>query len=129
MARSSTTSLTSSYELPPLPAKVVHQEPAVTGPPGSKALIRFGHAVYVERCLSCHGFSAVSGGLVPDLRLSNAAVHEQWDAIVLGGQRQPLGMPAFAGILSVEDSQAVRMYVIERARALAASPRTPFSGM
>ena len=121
--------LDGEHELPPLPPKVVHQQPEVTGPPGSEALIRSGHAVYVERCLSCHGFSAVSGGLVPDLRLSNAAVHEQWDAIVLGGQRQPLGMPAFAGILSVDDSQAVRMYVIERARALAESPRTPFSGM
>ncbi len=117
------------HVLPPLPAKVVHQEPEVTGPPGSEALIRSGHAVYVERCLSCHGFSAVSGGLVPDLRLSNAAVHEQWDAIVLEGQRRPLGMPAFAGILSAEDSQAVRMYVIDRARALAESPRTPFTGM
>jgi mono/diheme cytochrome c family protein/outer membrane protein assembly factor BamB len=121
--------LDGEHVLPPLPAKVVHQEPEVTGPPGSEALIRSGHAVYVERCLSCHGFSAVSGGLVPDLRLSNAAVHEQWDAIVLEGQRRPLGMPAFAGILSAEDSQAVRMYVIDRARALAESPRTPFTGM
>ena len=121
--------LDGEHVLPPLPAKVVHQEPEVTGPPGSESLIRSGHAVYVERCLSCHGFSAVSGGLVPDLRLSNAAVHEQWDAIVLEGQRRPLGMPAFAGILSAEDSQAVRMYVIDRARALAESPMTPFTGM
>jgi len=121
--------LDGKHSLPPLPAKIVHREPEVTGPAGSEAQIAAGHEVYVDRCLSCHGFSAVSGGLVPDLRLSIAAVHEQWDAIVLGGQRQPLGMPAFADILSVEDSQAVRMYVIERARALAESPKTPFSGM
>jgi len=56
-------------------------------------------------------------------------VHEQWHAIVLGGQRQGPGMPAFAGILNAEESEAVRMYVIDRARALAQSAKTPFSGM
>jgi len=71
----------------------------------------------------------VSGGLVKDLRLSSGAVHDQWNEIVLQGQRRELGMPAFAGILSAEESEAVRLYVIERAQALAESPKTPFSGM
>lgn len=121
--------LNASNELPPLPAKIVHHEPTVLTPVGSDEQIAMGHAVYVERCLSCHGFSAISGGLVKDLRLSEEAVHEQWHAIVLGGQRQGPGMPAFAGILNAEESEAVRLYVIDRARALAQSAKTPFSGM
>jgi quinohemoprotein ethanol dehydrogenase len=101
----------------------------VLTPVGTDEQIAAGHAVYVERCLHCHGFSAVSGGLVKDLRLSGQVVHDQWHAIVLGGQRQGPGMPAFAGILTSEESEAVRLYVIDRARALADSPKTPFSGM
>ena len=116
-------------ELPPLEAAVVHHEPAVVTPVGSDEQLAAGHAVYVERCLHCHGFSAVSGGLVKDLRLSGEAVHAQWNDIVLGGQRQGPGMPAFAGIISAEESEAVRLYVIDRARALADSTKTPFSGM
>jgi len=121
--------LGASNELPPLEARVVHREPEVVTPTGSDEQIALGHAVYVERCLACHGFSAVSGGLIKDLRLSNAAVHEQWQEIVLGGQRQGPGMPAFAGIISAEESEAVRLYVIGRAQALVNSTKTPFSGM
>ena len=121
--------LDGSNELPPPVAAVAHREPAVISPVGSEEQLATGHATYVERCLACHGFGVVSGGLVKDLRLSSEAVHGQWNAIVLGGQRTELGMPAFAGILSADESEAVRMYVIERARALSESPKTPFSGM
>jgi mono/diheme cytochrome c family protein len=116
-------------ELPQLPAAVVHREPAVTSPVGSDEQIATGHAVYVKRCLACHGFSVISGGLVKDLRLSEETVHAQWNAIVLGGLLQGPGMPAFAGILTAEEAEAVRMYVLDRARALADSAKTPFSGM
>jgi quinohemoprotein ethanol dehydrogenase len=121
--------LDAANELPPLPATVVHREPEVTMPVGSDQQIATGHAIYVKRCLACHGFGVVSGGLVQDLRLSTEAVHTQWIDIVLGGQRQVLGMPAFAGILTAEEAEDVRLYVIDRARALAESAKTPFSGM
>jgi len=121
--------LDAAKELPPLPTTVVRREPEVTTPVGSDQQIATGHAVYVKRCLACHGFGVVSGGLVQDLRLSSEAVHAQWNDIVLGGQRQPLGMPAFAGILTAAEAEAVRMYVVDRARALAESTKTPFSGM
>ena len=77
-----------------------------------------GRRVYTERCLVCHGYSVVSGGLTPDLRYSEAQVYSEWDAIVLGGSRSANGMPPFAGLLSAEQSQAVKAYIIDRAHAL-----------
>ena len=114
--------------LPPREAPEPQGMPTVTAQFADDATVDAGHQVYVDRCLSCHGFSAVSGGLVPDLRLSAAVVHEQWDAIVIGGQREAGGMPGFAGILDDADSQAVRAYVIDRAIALRDSPKTPLTG-
>ena len=116
-------------ELPPLPVVEPHGEPTVTEQFADPEQITAGHRVYTERCLVCHGFSAVSGGLVPDLRLSNELVHEQWDEIVLHGQRIALGMPGFDGVIEEADSQAVRAYVIDRAQALREVPDSPLTGM
>ena len=59
---------------------------------------------------------AVSGGVIPDLRLSpitrDAAA---WERIVRGGERSPRGMVSFAAEVSAEDSEKVRAYVIHRA--------------
>jgi len=58
----------------------------------------------------------VSGGVLPDLRLSminrDAAA---WDKIVRGGDRESRGMVSFAAVVSPEDSEKVRAYVIHRA--------------
>ena len=116
-------------QLPVVAATTERREPQVYEAESSAAEIAAGRRVYVDRCLMCHGFSAISGGNLPDLRLSSAEVHEQWDAIVLGGQRTILGMPGFEGVLTGEDAQAARAYVIDRARALKESPKTPFSGL
>ena len=54
-------------------------------------------------------------GAIPDLRYMTSKTHAEWHAIVLGGSRAHLGMPAFGDTLSAEDSEALRAYVIERA--------------
>ena len=67
-------------------------------------------------CGVCHGDAAVSGGVLPDLRLSlvnrDAAA---WEKIVRGGERNARGMVSFAEVLSSDDSEKVRAYVIHRA--------------
>jgi hypothetical protein len=54
--------------------------------------------------------------VLPDLRLSmvnrDAAA---WEKIVRGGERQARGMVSFAQVLSAEDGEKVRAYVIHRA--------------
>ena len=55
---------------------------------GNDAAWTAGKAVYHTYCGVCHGDSAVSGGVIPDLRLSpvtrDAAA---WERIVRGGER------------------------------------------
>ena len=102
-----------------LPAVEATPRPPVPKPvaePAGDEVVAAGKSVYYERCWHCHGDGAASGGVTPDLRYSTAETHAQWDAIVLGGMKQGNGMPAFGNILAPEDSEAVRNYVLERAR-------------
>lgn len=105
-------------ELPPLPTTEPRPPPNPPELTASAETIAAGHRAFAHRCSACHGMGAVSGGVLPDLRYSSAEVFEQWDAIVLGGSKMTGGMPGFSDILTTEDSQAIRAYVIERSQAL-----------
>ena len=98
---------------PEVVAAALPEPPAIEA---DEAMLAHGKDLYYERCVMCHGESAASGGVLPDLRHASAEVHDAWHAIVLAGAYQPKGMPAFGGILSEDDSEAVRAYVIEMAR-------------
>ncbi|HET7811432.1 MAG TPA: PQQ-dependent dehydrogenase, methanol/ethanol family [Steroidobacteraceae bacterium] len=102
-------------KLPDLPATAA----SASEPPaeiGNEAVWNAGKAVFHTNCSVCHGDSAVSGGVLPDLRLSpvtrDAAA---WDRIVRGGERGSRGMVSFAAEVSADDSEKVRAYVIHRA--------------
>jgi alcohol dehydrogenase (cytochrome c)/quinohemoprotein ethanol dehydrogenase len=99
-------------DLPPAPPTSVEPPAEI----GDQATWTAGKAVYHYNCGVCHGDSAVSGGVIPDLRLSpitrDAAA---WDRIVRGGERTARGMVSFAAEVSAEDSEKVRAYVIHRA--------------
>jgi PQQ-dependent dehydrogenase (methanol/ethanol family) len=110
--------LAASGQLPELPAVSPPAAPEVPEQTASAETVDQGRRVYTERCLVCHGYSVVSGGLTPDLRYTKAQVYAEWDAIVLGGSRSANGMPPFAALLSAKQSQAVKAYIIDRAHAL-----------
>ncbi len=99
---------------PPQPATLARLDP----PPqiGDESGVVAGKAVYHRYCGVCHGDSAVSGGVLPDLRLSpiNRDPRE-WENIVRGGSRVARGMVSFAAEVSTGDSEKVRAYVIHRA--------------
>jgi quinohemoprotein ethanol dehydrogenase len=66
--------------------------------------------------VGCHGGEAISGGVLPDLRMSTALTAEQlWASIVLDGALESGGMVGFALDLSAADAEAIRAYVIRRA--------------
>ena len=102
-------------KLPELPATVV----AKLDPPpeiGTEATWTAGKAVFHTYCSVCHGDAAVSGGVLPDLRLSPITRDPKaWDSIVRGGERVARGMVSFAAEVSAEDAEKVRAYVIHRA--------------
>ena len=110
--------LAASGQLPELPTVSPPAVPELPEQTASAATVLEGHRVYATRCMVCHGYSAVSGGLTPDLRYSDAQVYAEWDAIVLGGSRSSNGMPPFAGVVTPEQSQAIKAYIIDRAHAL-----------
>jgi quinohemoprotein ethanol dehydrogenase len=106
---------TFGHSTPPSPAEST---------PASPATIAEGRGLYDSYCYSCHGVAAVAGAL-PDLRYATAAVHRDFEAIVLQGARAPLGMPSFGDLLSPAQVRAIQAYVLHRAResAAAAFPR------
>jgi alcohol dehydrogenase (cytochrome c)/quinohemoprotein ethanol dehydrogenase len=99
-------SLAASERAQPLPARKA-----------STATLAHGKAVFHRYCGVCHGDSAVSGGVLPDLRHSQALVQpEVWQSIVHDGALQTRGMVAFGAELSKQDVEDVRRYVMQRAQ-------------
>ena len=84
----------------------------------SAETVAAGAALYSGYCKICHGSEAVArfNGSVPDLRFSSAETFAAWDAIVVGGSLGAGGMPALG--VTVEESAAIRAYVLARADAL-----------
>lgn len=91
---------------PPAPAVTLDVSPKV---------IHEGGLLFNAECATCHGLNAVAGPL-PDLRYASKAVHDQFEAIVLGGARAPLGMPSFQKILNESQVQSIHAYIVSRAR-------------
>jgi mono/diheme cytochrome c family protein len=91
---------------PPVPAITLKASPKV---------IHEGGLLFNAKCGNCHGQNAVAGPL-PDLRYASKAVHDQFEAIVLGGARASLGMPSFEKILTPVQVQAIQAYIVSRAR-------------
>ncbi|HEU4626368.1 MAG TPA: PQQ-dependent dehydrogenase, methanol/ethanol family [Steroidobacteraceae bacterium] len=88
------------------------------------SVVATGKAKYHRFCGTCHGDSAVSGGVLPDLRYSSALSNENlWKQIVHDGALQTQGMVSFASVLNEGDIDAIRAYVIARANEDAAKER------
>jgi alcohol dehydrogenase (cytochrome c)/quinohemoprotein ethanol dehydrogenase len=68
-------------------------------------------------CAGCHGFSAISGFVTPDLRRS-AAIQDAatFRSIVRDGALLGNGMPGFGKRLSVENVENIRAFVASEAR-------------
>ena len=95
----------------PTPVRTI--SPPASQPSG--APVMRGRDLYHQRCAVCHGWQAISGGLVPDLRLISRTTYTSWESIVRGGARLALGMPAFSSVLTPQDAADIRDYVTYRA--------------
>jgi quinohemoprotein ethanol dehydrogenase len=76
-----------------------------------------GFTLYHRNCLVCHGFFAQSEGEVPDLRLVDPAVWGEFDDIVRGGILADNGMASFKDVLSKEDVNAIKAYILDQSHA------------
>ncbi|MCB2052056.1 MAG: c-type cytochrome, partial [Novosphingobium sp.] len=81
----------------------------------SQEQVERGKHIYETTCAWCHGSSAQSSGVAPDLRRSAALADSAlWRDIVLGGVLSAGGMASFADVLSPEEAESVRAYVTRR---------------
>ena len=114
---------TASLPKPNLTKIVMPQPPVAVA---SAEVAATGHAKFNRYCLVCHGYNAISGGVIPDLRysglISSAAGFKD---VVLGGSRKSLGMVSFAKVLSDADAESIRAYVITEADAGYAAAHAP----
>jgi quinohemoprotein ethanol dehydrogenase len=97
---------------PPVPEMTLDPPPM----PTDAASIDRGELLFERHCAACHGGSATSGGMVPDLRYSANLVGDGWDTIVLDGALEHQGMATFGDIFDRDDAEDIRNYVIMRAR-------------
>ena len=98
-----------------LPAQqVARAEIAALPAKFDKALVKRGSDTYAHWCAVCHGIGAVGGGVLSDLRLSDPAIYDGLETIVLRGARSPLGMPRFDAFLNKGDVNALRAYLLAR---------------
>ena len=85
---------------------------------GDDAMIAEGSIHYARNCTVCHGPLAVSSGVLPDLRWSaitgNATA---WNGVVMEGNLAANGMVAFDNVITPEQSEAIRAYVLAQAYA------------
>jgi len=104
-----------SATLPALPAAA---QTELDPPPeiASSATVIAGKKLYHTFCSTCHGDSATSSGVLPDLRYS-PVIHDAkaMDVIVRQGSLQSSGMISFKDEVSAQDLEAIRAYVIHRA--------------
>ena len=101
-------------QLPPVPqpAKLPLNPPPVTATP---AELDDGFKLYSHYCGLCHGDTAVSGGVTPDLRYSPVVAGDSFYDVVLGGALKSRGMISFAPVLSRQQASDIRSYIIKRA--------------
>jgi quinohemoprotein ethanol dehydrogenase len=99
-------------------------QPELPKPPpqfaSAEVITRGGHLYEEQSCFVCHGIrlDVPEGGSFRDLRYIPSGVHARWNAIVLGGELQALGMPSFKDAMSESDAQAIHAFVISKAQAL-----------
>lgn len=100
----------------PLKEPIIRAKSEAPEPFGTKAQLASGFQNYARFCSGCHGDTAVSGGVLPDLRYS-ASLSDQdtWFLIVRDGGLEDLGMVGFAEELSEDDMAAIRAYIVQRA--------------
>jgi mono/diheme cytochrome c family protein len=99
---------------PPIaPPEMVLNPPAAFG---SAETLRHGEEIYNRFCGTCHGTDGQSRGLFPDLRYSAAlGSRDVFNSIVIDGVLTENGMVSFKKALSLDDVEAVRAYMVDRA--------------
>jgi quinohemoprotein ethanol dehydrogenase len=108
--------------------RIAEKNAGIPEPPtidATPAQIENGSRKFMSYCMMCHGALAVSGGVIPDLRMLTREKHAIFKEIVYDGVIHGAGMPRMGDLLSEQDVRDVHAYVVARAnqdRAAASAP-------
>ena len=122
-----------THQLPPLVVAEKQMPKPLPVTADAKA-VEHGHVMYERHCGYCHGAGLRTGGVTPDLRWSQPAIHELWQKIVIDGLFENAGMVSFRKFLTPDDAEAIRQYVLSEAnrvyalKSAAESLTTPEGG-
>ena len=101
-------------KLPPL--NIVKRQLNPPAQTASTQEVDQGRKLFQTYCFNCHGDTAVSGGVLPDLRYSPFNKQKSlWHQVVIKGILSSNGMVSFKSVLNNEETEAIRSYVIKRA--------------
>ncbi|HEY4214645.1 MAG TPA: PQQ-dependent dehydrogenase, methanol/ethanol family [Steroidobacteraceae bacterium] len=94
---------------------------------GDAALLTKGEKNYNEHCASCHGNNTARvSSLFPDLRYAGPLWSpDGFKSIVIDGVLQENGMVSFKKVLTPEDAESIRAYVVHIANDLKNHPPPP----
>ncbi len=94
---------------------------------GDQTLLTQGEAQYTAHCASCHGNNTARvSSLFPDLRYAGPLwSSDAFKAIVIDGVLQANGMVSFRKVLTSEDAEAIRAYVVHVANQAKNAPQPP----
>ncbi len=112
-----------------LPPPMPYTPPVLNPPPefGDAVLQARGETQYNAHCASCHGNNGRVSSLFPDLRYAGQLWSaDAFNAIVIGGALQANGMVSFRKVITPQDAEAIRAYVVHAANELKKSPPRPF---
>lgn len=100
-------------QLPPFqrPERQLSPQPQTA----NEATLKKGYERYHTFCAACHGATAISGSMLPDLRYMSPATQTAFDKIVLEGVYKETGMVGFGHLLTKDDADAIRAYLNKRA--------------
>lgn len=107
-----------SKKLPPVTwTQLAVPKPPVV--PDGAAMRDGGARLFGANCVGCHGISAISGNVIPDLRRSPIIQNaEAFKGYVIDGWMKEAGMPGFGGILTAADAESIRAYLAREAELL-----------
>jgi quinohemoprotein ethanol dehydrogenase len=111
-----------------LPAPVAYTPPVLNPPPefGDRGQLEVGEFQYDSHCASCHGNNTPMGRLssvFPDLRYAGALwAADAFKAIVIDGALQADGMVSFRKMITTQDAEAIRAYIVHVANEAKNAP-------
>ena len=117
-----------------LPEPVAYTPPVLNPPAefGDAGQLEVGEHQYTSHCASCHGNNTPFGRLssvFPDLRYAGALwAADAFKAIVIDGALQPDGMVSFRKVLTLQDAEAIRAYIVHVANQAKNAPPPPGFG-